>query len=127
MATSLGTRSGCLRDRGLHVLVNQFELGASAVKFERLSADALPPTHQVKRQLTMIPARTSLPPHLYPLLEDLTLAKSHLEGANSLIPILQSDTPELAETISDALTGCLQALSILDNLSAYSDGGIRHE
>jgi hypothetical protein len=75
----------------------------------------------------MVSARTPLPPHLYSLLEDLTLAKSHLEAADLFSPLVQEDTPELAESISDALTGCLQALAVLNNLATYSDGAMRHE
>jgi hypothetical protein len=79
--------------------------------------------NQREGQTTMIPAQTPLPPHLYSLLEDLTLAKSHLEAANSFTPLLKSDVPELAEGIADALTSCEQALSVLSDFHAYSDGG----
>jgi hypothetical protein len=71
----------------------------------------------------MVPAQTPLPPHLYALLEDLTLANSHLEGASSFVPLLQDNTPELATNISDALSACQEALAVLSNLRTYSDEG----
>ncbi len=69
----------------------------------------------------MIPAQTPLPPHLYSLLEDLVLAQSHLQAANSFNSLIQDNTPELASNIADALTACQEALSILNDLPAYSD------
>jgi len=73
----------------------------------------------------MISPKTTIPTYFHALLEDLLLAQSHLEGANSFSPLLQSSTPELAESIADALTACQQALAVLSDLPTYCDS--RHD
>jgi hypothetical protein len=61
------------------------------------------------------------PAYFHSLLEDLTLAQSHLEAANSFNCLLQDNTPELASNIADALTACQEALAILNDLPTYRD------
>ncbi len=75
----------------------------------------------------MISPNSSIPAYFHPLLEDLTLAKSHLEAAHSFSPLLHSDTPELAENVADALTACQQALAVLSDLPTYCDQGKTNE
>jgi len=75
----------------------------------------------------MISPQTTIPTYFHALLEDLLLAQSHLEAANSFNPLVQNDTPELAESIADALTACQQALVVLNDLPTYSDQVMRHE
>jgi hypothetical protein len=75
----------------------------------------------------MISPQTTIPTYFHALLEDLTLASAHLEAANSFNPLVQNDTPELAESIADALTACQRALAVLNDLPTYSDQGMRHE
>jgi hypothetical protein len=69
----------------------------------------------------MISPKTTIPAYFHALLEDLTLANAHLEAANSFTTLVENDTPELAESIADALTACQQALAVLNDLPTYSD------
>ncbi len=69
----------------------------------------------------MISPNFTTPAYFHSLLEDLLLAKSHLEGASTYNPVLQENTPELASNIADALTACQEALSILNDLPTYQD------
>ncbi len=69
----------------------------------------------------MISPQTTIPTYFHALLEDLTLASAHLEAANSFNPLVENDTPELAESIADALSACQQALAVLNDLPTYSD------
>jgi hypothetical protein len=69
----------------------------------------------------MISPQTTIPTYFHALLEDLTLAQSHLEAANSFNCLLQDNTPELASNIADALTACQEALAILNDLPTYRD------
>ncbi len=69
----------------------------------------------------MISPSSATPAYFHTLLEDLLLAHSHLEAANSFTALLESDTPELAENLADALTACQQALAILNDLPTYRD------
>lgn len=66
----------------------------------------------------MISPSSTTPAYFHSLLEDLTLAKCHLEAAHSFNPLFQ-DTPELATNISDALIACKKALAVLND-PAYS-------
>jgi hypothetical protein len=75
----------------------------------------------------MISPSSTIPAYFHSLLEDLLLAKSHLEAADSFSPLLHSDTPELAENIADALTSCQQALAVLSDLPTYCDQGKTNE
>ncbi len=68
----------------------------------------------------MISPSSTIPAYFHSLLEDLILAQSHLEAANSFNSLL-GDTPELASNIADALTACQEALSILNDLPTYRD------
>jgi hypothetical protein len=70
---------------------------------------------------TMISPSSTIPAYFHSLLEDLLLAQSHLEAANSFNPLVENDTPELAESIADALSACQQALAVLNDLPTYSD------
>ncbi len=69
----------------------------------------------------MISPSSTIPAYFHSLLEDLLLAQSHLEAANSFNPLVENDTPELAESIADALSACQQALAVLNDLPTYSD------
>jgi hypothetical protein len=75
----------------------------------------------------MISPTSTIPAYFHSLLEDLILAQCHLEAANSFTALLESDTPELAENLADALTACQQALTVLNNLPTYSDKGTSDE
>lgn len=46
-----------------------------------------------------------------------------LESALSTAERYRSQVPALATALADALTGCQQATSILDDLEVYADGG----
>jgi hypothetical protein len=75
----------------------------------------------------MISPSSTTPAYFHTLLEDLLLAQSHLEAANSFTALFESDTPELAENLADALSACHQALAVLNDLPTYSDKGANHE